>query len=375
MSKNISKDSQIQKSLKQTPEVRSAEDLCEQLNKLAQQTEWKSETAERFINLIINPGKQFQLDTQQQNKVITAILSCPFKYRAIVHLAIVAANYSSEKGLRTLDGIIRKIINYIRESLDLKEGIEENILKNLGDKQVFKFIKENITNLDPSQKSPKLRGDDKKFDFLRNLISLLICEGEVSAIASRMNIILEVISDSNYYQQLTKSQPKQESDIKNRVKAVAELFKLAKPSASEAKRLLLYGSHAQVIASQQDQEIYALRDRLQREQELRKQREDYIYQLEQQCQDLKQQIIDAEKNLEQSQHDIEQERELYAQLETSSQAKISQQREATLSNVRNRLEHELNKLERCLNGANDNFQENSQIGLRIIQKIREQLTE
>ncbi len=85
MSKNISKDSQIQKTPKLAQEVRSAEDLCEQLNKLVQQTEWKIETAERFINLIINPNKQFQLDTQQQNQVVTAILNCPLKYRAIVH--------------------------------------------------------------------------------------------------------------------------------------------------------------------------------------------------------------------------------------------------------------------------------------------------
>ncbi|MBD2526828.1 hypothetical protein [Nostoc sp. FACHB-133] len=375
MSKNISKNSQIQKAPKLAQEVRSAEDLCEQLNRLVQQTEWKIETAERFISLIINPNKQFQLDIQQQNKVVTAILNCPLKYRAIVHLAIVAANFSSDNGLRTLDEISPKIINFISQSLDLKEGIQENILKNFGDKQVFQFIKEKIINLDKSQKPLKVKEDDKKLDFLRDLISLLISEGEVSAIASRMNIILEVLSDSNYYQQLTKSQPKQESDIKNRVKAVAELFKLAKPSASEAKRLLLYGSHPQIIASQQGQEISALRENLQREQELRKQREDYTLQLEQECQELKRQIIDAEKKLEQSQNDIEHQRELYVQLKTSSRVKISQEREATLSNVRNRLDHELNKLERCLTGATDNFQENSQIGLRIIKKIREQITE
>ncbi|MBD2565130.1 MULTISPECIES: hypothetical protein [Nostoc] len=374
MSKNISKNPQIQKAPKLAQEVRSAEDLCEQLNKLVQQTEWKIETAERFISLIINPNKQFQLNIQQETKVVTAILNCPLKYRAIVHLAIVAANFSSDNGLRTLDGISPKIINFISQFLDLKEGIQENILKNLGDKQVFQFIKEKIVNLDKSQKSIKVKEDDKKLDFLRNLISFLICEGEVSAIASRINIILEVLSDSNYYQQLTKSQPKQENDIKNRVKAVAELFKLAKPSASEAKRLLLYGSHPQIIASQQDQEISVLRENLQKEQELRKQREDYTLQLEQECQELKRQIIDAEKKLEQSQNDIEHQRELYVQLKTSSRVKISQEREATLSNVRNRLDHELNKLERCLTGANDNFQENSQIGLRIIKKIREQIT-
>lgn len=365
----------MQKTPKLTQQVRSAEDLCEQLNKLVQQPEWNIETAERFIHLIINPSKQFQLSTQQQNKVVTAILTCPLKYRAIVHLAIIAANFCSENGLRTLDNIIPNLSNFISESLDLKEGIQDNILKNLGDEQVVQFIKGKIKDIDKIQKTANVREDDKKVDFLRNLISFLIANGELSAIASRMNIILDVLSDSNYYQQLTNSQPKQESDIKNRVKAVADLFKLTKPNANEAKRFLLYGAHPQIIAIKQDKEISNLRESLQREQELRKQREDYIYQLEQQCQELKKQVINIEKALEQSQNNIEKERKLYAQLETSSQAKISQQRESTLSNVRNRLEHELNKLERCLTGASDDLSENNQIGLRIIQKIREQLTE
>ncbi|KYC39824.1 hypothetical protein WA1_28030 [Scytonema hofmannii PCC 7110] len=305
MSKNIFKDSQSQNTTKLVPQPRSAEELYELLNKLVQQPEWKIETAERFINLIINSEKQFQLDVQQQDRVVRAIINCPMKYRAIIHLAIVAANFSSEDGLRTLDGIIPEIRHFISESLDLKNGIQDNILKNLGDKQVFQFIKEKVKVKDDKQKSSKEKEDDTKFDFLRNLTSLLICQGEASAIASRLNIILEVLADSSHYQQLTKAQPKPESDIKNRVKVVAELFKLAKPNATEAKRLLLYGTHAQIIATQQSQEIIDLQDSLQTERNLRKHKEDYISQLEQQCQDLKQQLIDAEKKLEQRQTDIE----------------------------------------------------------------------
>lgn len=375
MSKNISKDSQSQKTPKLVQEPRSSQNLCEQLNKLVKQPEWNTETANQFINLIVNSERQFQLEIQQQDSVVTAIINCPLKYRAIVHLAIVAANFTSENGLRTLDGIVPKISCFISELLDLKDGIQDNILKNLGDKYVSQFIKEKMNFKDTKQKYPKEKEDDTKFDFLRNLISLLICEGEASAIASRLNIILEVLADSNHYQQLTKTQLKQESDIKNRVKVVAELFKLTKPNATEAKRLLLYGSHAQIIANQQGKEIADLRDSFEVEIDLRKQREDYISQLAQQCQHLKQQLVDTEKKLEQRQTDIEQERELYAQLETSSQAKISQQRVAVLSNVRNRIEHELNKLERCLSGSYESFQENSKIGLTIIKKIREQLTD
>ncbi|GJD22898.1 hypothetical protein RIVM261_078540 [Rivularia sp. IAM M-261] len=375
MSKNISKDSHLQKQPKSSPEIRSADDLCNQLNKLLQQAEWKVETVEQFINIIINSQKQFQLDIQQQNKVTKAIIECPPKYRSIVHLAIVAANFYAENGLRTLDSIIPKISNFISDNLALTDGLRENILRSQGDNNVSQFIKERVNTKDTTKKSINNQEIDQKLDFLRNLISLLICEGETSAIASRINFVLEVLADSNHYQQLVKSQPKLESDIKNRVKVVAELFKLTKPSAIEAKRLLMYGSSSQILANLQGQEIDYLQNTLQAERELRKEIDNYVFQLEQEREALKQQLLDANNKLEQKQNDIEQERELYAQLETSSQAKISQQREATLSNVKNRVEHELNKLERCLSGSADSFQENSQMGLRIIKKIREQLTE
>ncbi|KYC37384.1 hypothetical protein WA1_48145 [Scytonema hofmannii PCC 7110] len=83
MSKNVFKDSQPQKTVKLVQEPRSAEELCEQLNALIQQPEWKIETAYRFINLLINSDKQFQLNVQQQDKVVQAIINCPIKYRAL----------------------------------------------------------------------------------------------------------------------------------------------------------------------------------------------------------------------------------------------------------------------------------------------------
>lgn len=375
MSKNNSEYLQPQKNSKLVPEVRSANDLCVYLNKLIQQPEWKIETQKQFIHLIINPEKQFQLDVQQQDSLFKAIINCPLKYRAIVHLTIVAANFNSADGLRTLDKIITKIGHFVSESLNLQESIQENILKSLGNKQVAQFIKEKINTKDPNQKLSKEKEDEKKFDFLRNLISLLICEGELSAIANCLSIILEVLAGSNYYQQFTKTQLELEDDIKSRVKSVVELFKLTNPNAAEAKRLLLYGLHSQIRVSQQEQKITDLRNNLQFERNSRKQREDYTSQLEQQCQELKKLLGDVEKKLEQRQIDLEQERELYAQLTTFSQTKISQQREAALSNIRNRLSHELNKLERLLSNVPESFQENSQIGSKIIKKIREQLTE
>jgi hypothetical protein len=396
MSKNIPDKSQIKKtpksikktpeqlqktpkSIKKTPEQiktpQSAQELCERLSKLVQQPEWKTETVEQFINLITNSKKQFQLNPQQQEILFNSIIECPPKYRAIVHLAIISKNFCSENGLRTLDGILPKISHSIGNSLDLPDGIKENILKNLGDKQVYQFIQEQVNPQKNQPNSQNSKEDFNKFDFIRNLISLLICEGEKAAILSRLNIILDILSNSSYYQKLTKTELTEESDIKKRVEAIAELFQLVKPAANEAKRLLLYGTHAQILIIQQAEKISELRKGLQAEIQLGKRREDDIQQLNQQQEKLKQQLLEAEKKLEDKHNHLEQERDLYAQLETSSQARISQQREATLNTVRKRIEHELNKLERCLSGSSDNFQENSQIGLRILKKIREQLTE
>lgn len=69
--------------------------------------------------------------------------------------------------------------------------------------------------------------------------------------------------------------------------------------------------------------------------------------------------------------ELEQERIFYAQLKESSTAKISQQRSFVLNEVRGRIEHELVKLERCLDGKGD---ENSQVGLEIIQDIKDRLS-
>ena len=376
MSKNISKDFLLQKKVKPTLEIRSDEDLCAHLTKLVKQPEWNNETAEQFINIVVNNKKQFQLNTQQQVRVTQAILECPLKYRAVVHLAIVAANFCADNGLRTLDNIVPEIGCFISDNFSFADGIRENILHNQGDNNVSVFIKKEINIKDTKQNSGNNKEDDNnKFDFLRNLISLLICQAEISAIASRLNLILEVLADSNYYQQFTKVKTQPESDIKNRVKVVSELLKSTKPNALEAKRLLIYGSHSQILANQQAQEINYLQNSLQVETELRKDREKYIFQLEEERDALKQKNLDTNKQLEKKQTDIEQERKLYAQLETSSQAKISQQREATLTNVKNRVEHELNKLEKHLSGSAESFQENSQMGLRILKKIREQLTE
>jgi hypothetical protein len=181
MSKNIPDKSQIKKtpkSIKKTTEQiktpQSAQELCERLSKLVQQPEWKTETVEQFINLITK--KQFQLNPQQQKILFNSIIECPQKYRAIVHLAIISKNFCSENGLRTLDGMIPKISHFIGNSLDLQDGIKENILKNLGDKQVYQFIQEQVK---PEKKQPNSlnsKEDFNKFDFIRNLISLLIAK-------------------------------------------------------------------------------------------------------------------------------------------------------------------------------------------------------
>lgn len=380
MSKSSFQGSQSHNVPNPVKEPRSVQELCEQLHQLVQKPGWNSETAEQFVNLIINPHRQYLLEAKQQDSLVNVIINCPLEYRAMVHLAIVTANYTTQKPLRTLDEIIPRIGAFLSEFLDLEPGIKENLLKPQGDKRVSELVKKKLNFSEPKQKiisntDNKKEANAKKFDWIRNLISLLICEGEVSAVATRLNIILEAFADSSHYQQLTKAPFNPESDLQYRVKAVAELFKLAKPNATEAERLLLYGSSAQVLAHQQTQKIAELSGNLQKEQELRQQREDYIKQLEKQCQELEQQLITVERILEKRQRELEHEKILYEQLENSSEVKISQQREAALNQVRNRLEHELQKLERCLSGSAESFQENSHIGLRIIKKIKEQLTD
>jgi hypothetical protein len=375
MSNKVDNNSKCKKISESVTSVRSAEDLCKLLNELVKQPEWDIKTAEQFINLIINNQKQFLLNTQQQDMLVSAIIKCPIKYRSIVNLSIISANYCSKDGLRTLDNVTHKISNFLSETLDLKEGIKENIINNIGDKQVIRYIKEegNIKYLKRDNSIQKK--DDIKLDFFRNLISFLICEGEESAIATRLNIILDVLSGLNQYEKFLAIPLDSKIDIKNRVKAVTELLKLKKPNANEAKRLSLYGTQSQIIVLQQTQIISELNETLQRERKLREQKEEELSNLKQEYQELNQQLLDAKKKSEIKQNIIEQERQLYTQLETSSQAKISQQREATLRNIRNRIEHELNKLEQCLKGSSNSFQENSQIGLKVIQKIRDKLVE
>ena len=375
MSRSNSQRSQSPKASNRVKEPRSAQELCEQLKQLAQQPNWKSETAERFVSLIVNPNQQYQLDRQQQDSLAEAIINCPEQYRATVHLAIVAANFTTQKQLNTLDGISPRISAFISESFDEEPRIKETLLKVQGEQVLPKLLKKKINTKENKQKTVnKKELAVEKIDWVRNLISLLICEGEPTARSSRLNLILEAFANSKHYQQIVKEPLDSDNDIKFRVKAVSELFKLAKPNATEADRLLLYGANAQRLATQQIHKIARLEDSLQQERNLRRQREYDIEQLEQQCKELKQQLTDAEKNLEQKQSDLDHERKLYEQLETSSKAKISQQREAALSQVRNRLDHELQKLERCLSGSAESFQENSQIGMRIIHKIREQLS-
>ena len=375
MSKSNSQGSQSPKASNPVKEPRSAQELCEQLKQLAQQPNWKSETAERFISLIVNPNRQYQLDRQQRDTLAEAIITCPQQYRATVHLAIVAANFTTQKQLKTLDGIIDTISAFISESFDKEHRIKETLLKAQGEQVLPNLLQEKLNPKEAEKKTVNPNAVAvKKLDWVRNLISILICEGEPSAISSRLNMILEAFANSNHYQKIIKEPLDSDIDIKFRVKAVVELFKLAKPNATEAERLLLYGANAQRLATQQVDEIAHLEDNLQKERDLRRQRESDIEQLEQQYKELKQQLTDAEKNLEQKQSDLDHERKLYEQLETSSKAKISQQREAALSQVRNRLEHELQKLERCFSSSAESFHENSQIGMRIINKIREQLS-
>lgn len=266
--------------------------------------------AHQFINLIVNQKRQFELDTKQKESLLYAIVNCPQEYRAIVKLAILAANFTTDKGLRALDEMIPQIGLHISNELGLEAQVEESLLKAESEIALLsRWLKEklnseknneavrsqpvsykNIAVKQPGaelslgknssknkpvkssrqQNSISTRKKEllKKLNFVRDLIALLISKGESSAIPSRLNIILDAFAGSNQIQRLSSQLPNSEADLQYRVKAVAELFGLPNPTGTEAERLLLYGACVQISATKQINEIVDLKDSLRKEKEL-----------------------------------------------------------------------------------------------------------
>ena len=92
-------------------------------------------------------------------------------------------------------------------------------------------------------------------------------------------------------------------------------------------------------------------------------------QLKTYCQKLEDELIKHKKDLIEEQENLEHQKKLYAYLKSSSELEISQQKNSVLNQVQNRLEHELDKLERCFINP-ENLQANARIALKIIGTIK-----
>jgi len=349
------------------PEPQSAQELCDQLRDIAQKEEWDKSLAEHFIQLVVNPKKQYQLDDRQKESLVDSILACPSKYRTLVHLLILSKNFVSQDRLHNLDGITTKIRDFVKDELALESRIEGTLLKVQGDKFLLDWLKERL--------KVKKESLPQKLDLIRNLISYLVGAGETIAISSRLDIIIEAFADSNYLQQYARKAITLEKITQNRVKAVVDLFGLDKPTTTESERLILFGSLSHNLVVYQSEEIFQLRENFDNERQTSHKKDKRITDLESRCRELEDEIAQIKRELGHQQDRLKEEKKLYDQLKASSTAKISQQRNFVLNQMKSRIEHELQKLERCFNSEADSFAQNSQTGLEIINDIRNRLSE
>jgi methyl-accepting chemotaxis protein len=333
----------------------SAQAMCEELLRISKAEKWTQKSYQNFIDLIINPEIQYQLNTTQKGVLTEAILTCPSDYRSLLHLTLVLANSNQPKGLYTLNGIITKITEYIIDCLSNKYKFN-NIL-----------IVENYNNLKQWLSKQTKHNQNTKLDLCRNLVTIIIAENK--PLISYIDIILEFFSGLDSLQESKSSNVTQQ-----KTKAIIDFFQLHKPTSTEAERLLLYGNYSQKEIQQYHTKIAELKSQIRQLQDNLGKIQTVCQQKTEQITQLQNQLTQTKVDLEQTQNELAKETQLYQQLDSSSQAKITQEKNATINQINKRIEHELKKLERCFNSKNvDNFTENQEIGLKIIEKIRKQL--
>ena len=345
-------------------EPKSSQDLCEAVKQISNQTSWNKSLAERFTAIILNPKRQYQLDNTQKQILINSILGCPSEYKALIHFLLLSKNFTSINGLRTLDGITDEIVDFIQSELDLEPRINSVLLNNQGNQVLFKWLKEKLANKEQTL--------NQKLDFIRNLISYLIYKADFSVVSTRIDIVLSAFADGSLLDNQLENTSSLDKIVKNRVKAITDLFTLEKPTTNEAKRLTLFGGYSQALAIQKMDEVDQLDKSYQREKKIRLEAEKEVSQLKTYCQKLEDELIKHKKDLIEEQENLEHQKKLYAYLKSSSELEISQQKNSVLNQVQNRLEHELDKLERCFINP-ENLQANARIALKIIGTIKSEL--
>ena len=343
---------------------KSSQDLCEAVKQISIQPSWNKSLAERFTAIILNPKRQYQLDNMQKEILIKYVLGCSLEYKALIHFLLLSKNFTSINGLRTLDGITDEIVDFIQSELDLEPRINSVLLNNQGDQVLFNWLKEKLADKEETLA--------QKLDFIRNLISYLICKADFSVVSTRIDIILSAFADGSLLNNQIENTTSLDKIVKDRVKAVTELFSLEKPTTNEAKRLTLFGGYSQALAIQKMNEVYQLDESYQREKKVRLEAEQEVSRLKTSCQQLEDELIKYKKDLIQEQENLEHQKKLYIYLKSSSELEISQQKNSVLNQFQNRLEHELNKLERCFINP-ENLQTNARIALKIIGTIRSEL--
>lgn len=364
MNKNQSKSrSQFSRESQESNAPRTAEELCQQLQQIIANESWSISTTKKFIQLLIDPNKQYQLNDKQKQSLITSVLDCPSEYISLIHLQILFRNSISHKKIYTLDGITTAIIDHIKKKLLLNSEIEASLLKNQDDKILVSWL---------DSKFSEYENLEEKIDFVRNLISYLIVKTESTesvVISSRLDLILKAfVAHPKTLEKYSKTKSTFQESVLDRLKAIVNLFTLNKISTNEVERLILFGSSAYEVANSQEIQIV-------HQNQSNHLKEEKIKILENQCKDLQDQVAQLVQQLQYYQETLDKEKAYYQELQASSQLKISQQRNRALTEVRGQIEHDLHKLERCFNGKIDSFPVNSEIGIEIINDIRSRLFE
>ena len=348
-------------------EPKSDQDLCDKLQALIKIEKWTKPIAERFIQFLTNPERQYQLSTKLRGTVIQVLMDCPHQYRSLVHLAVLSKHFLAKNGLRTLDGISDKMQSFLRDEMELSPNVAEALLSIKSDRVVTDWLKNQLNTKEQKQSD--------KLDLVRNLISYLLPTRDDTLIAKKIDIILAVFAGSNYLKSCADNKISLKETLPHRIEAILQLFCLDKPTTTESDRLILFGGYSHVVATQQSDEIILLQDDLRREREKRAKDMQKIEALENQCKIWEDQVQKAEQDRVELQNELDRERILYDQLDASSKAETTQKVNAERSKIKTRVLHELRKLELCFQGKPEFFSDNSQMGLDIIAELKQKLSE
>ena len=335
----------------------SAQEICDKLLSITDKKQWVQKDYEDFTKLIINPKIQYKANESQKESLFRAILSCPNNYKSLLFLTLISNANPNQRIV--YENITKEIVSRIKEEIikDFEDQESIPITELIGDSnKLFMFFDEF---------NKKKLNHTKKTDLCRNMISLFIPEYE--KINLYTNFLLSFFLNSTKLEK-----PIRESTEKGigsesllRSKIITDFFQVNKPTLKEAERLLQYNRMFEQIDTKANQLKKVCSDNTKQ-----------IEQYKQLNQEQKEKLERIENELSQAKADLEKEYQFYKQLDSSSQAQIKQERNSAITEINNRIEHELKKLERCFHIEldYDSLVEKKQIGLRIIKKIKSQLS-